>query len=107
MSAALVAVSAARADVPPTLTEQGRLFDNAGAPINASISITFAMYATAAGGAPLFTTAVNGGWHNVSTRGPGVNNSGQNCSMRAFESVNAPVGWARACDFRTAQTVRL
>jgi hypothetical protein len=54
-----------------------------------------------------FTTAVNGGYHNVSTRGPGVNNSGQNCSMRAFESLNAPVGSARACDFGTAQTVRL
>ena len=54
-----------------------------------------------------FTTAVNGGYHNVSTRGPGVNNSGQVCSMRAFESLNAPVGSARACDFGTAQTVRL
>ena len=43
------------AGVPSTLTEQGRLFDAAGAPLNIATSITFSIYATATGGAPLWT----------------------------------------------------
>jgi hypothetical protein len=39
-----------------------------------------------------FTTPVNGGWVYCSARGIGVNNSGQNCSMRADEGGNGQPG---------------
>src|SRR5207248_688952 len=40
---------------PVALTEQGRLFDGNGAPLSATVPITFAVYASATGGAPLWT----------------------------------------------------
>ncbi|MFT3774177.1 MAG: hypothetical protein QM820_53115 [Minicystis sp.] len=46
---------AAFAAVPQALTEQGRLFDTAGSPLQGSVSLTFSVYATPAGGAPLWT----------------------------------------------------
>ena len=45
---------ATAASVPGTLTEQGRLFDLVGAPLDASITLHFAIYAAASGGAPLW-----------------------------------------------------
>ncbi len=45
----------ADAGVPATLTEQGRLFDGQGAPLNASVSITFSVYAAPSGGPALWT----------------------------------------------------
>ena len=45
----------ASAAVPPSMTEQGRLFDPAGAPLQGTVSITFAIYAAPTGGAPLWT----------------------------------------------------
>jgi hypothetical protein len=45
----------ASAAVPASLTEQGRLFDGAGAPLTGTVSIQFAVYAAASGGAPLWT----------------------------------------------------
>ena len=49
------ALPASAAPVPAALTEQGRLFDGTGSPLNASVSVTFSIYADAAGGAPLWT----------------------------------------------------
>lgn len=45
----------ASADVPPQLTEQGRLFDNLGAPLAGQVSVVFSIYAGPSGGAPLWT----------------------------------------------------
>ncbi|MFO0757696.1 MAG: fibrinogen-like YCDxxxxGGGW domain-containing protein [Byssovorax sp.] len=53
--ASLLALPAAQAAVPPALTEQGRLFDAAGAPLDGTIAITFSLYAAADGGAPLWS----------------------------------------------------
>ena len=41
--AAALVPSAARAAVPEGLTEQGRLFDGAGAPLDATVSLTFSI----------------------------------------------------------------
>ncbi|MEO7330538.1 MAG: collagen-like protein, partial [Minicystis sp.] len=52
----LLAISApAAAAVPSTLTEQGRLFDEVGAPLNTTVTITFSIYAGALGGPALWT----------------------------------------------------
>src|ERR1700722_15377161 len=51
--AAILGTSFAAADVPQTLTEQGRLFDASGNPINATDTLTFSLYTTAAGGAEI------------------------------------------------------
>jgi hypothetical protein len=53
--AAVLAPSLALAAVPPGLTEQGRLFDNSGNPLNATVSLTFSIYAGAAGGTAVWT----------------------------------------------------
>ncbi|MFO0760807.1 MAG: fibrinogen-like YCDxxxxGGGW domain-containing protein [Byssovorax sp.] len=53
--ALLLLPALALAGTPSTMTEQGRLFDASGAPLNAPASIQFAIYASAAGGAPLWT----------------------------------------------------
>ncbi|MFO0756540.1 MAG: fibrinogen-like YCDxxxxGGGW domain-containing protein [Byssovorax sp.] len=45
----------AGAAVPLTFTEQGRLFDAAGAPLAGTIGVRFSVYADPAGGAPLWT----------------------------------------------------
>src|SRR6185369_4530326 len=45
----------AAADVPSNLTEQGRLFDSAGAPLNASVVITFTIYDAPSGGSALWS----------------------------------------------------
>jgi hypothetical protein len=56
LAPALLAVAAvASAGVPASLTQQGRLFDAAGAPLTGTLSLAFAVYATPAGGAPLWT----------------------------------------------------
>ncbi len=52
--------SAARADVPAQLTEQGRLFDtssdaSAGTPVNGATNFVFTIYDAAAAGTPLWT----------------------------------------------------
>jgi hypothetical protein len=53
---ALLAVpAAAAAAVPGSLTEQGRLFDPAGAPLGGTVSITFAIYAGPTGGVALWS----------------------------------------------------
>jgi hypothetical protein len=53
--AVLLAPVTARAGVPATLTEQGRLFDAAGAPLASTTAITFALYAGPSGGQPLWS----------------------------------------------------
>jgi hypothetical protein len=53
--AVLAVPTLAAAAVPGVLTEQGRLFDAAGAPLQGTASFQFAVYATATGGAPLWT----------------------------------------------------
>ena len=53
--AVLFAASVALAAVPSTLTEQGRVFDAAGAPLAGTVPIRFAVYASPTGGAPLWS----------------------------------------------------
>lgn len=54
-STALALGGVAAAAVPSTITHQGRLFDPGGAAINGTVSLHFAIYASASGGAPLWT----------------------------------------------------
>lgn len=55
-AAPLLAFAAtAGAAVPAVLTEQGRLFDSAGAPLSTTVTLTFSVYAAPSGGAPLWT----------------------------------------------------
>jgi hypothetical protein len=57
-----------------------------------------------------FTTAVNGGWKNVATRGIGINDVGAFCSIRAFESYTpdpVPVGAMADCNYDMSQRVSL
>ncbi len=74
MLAALFAVHAALvgsawAGAPPELTEQGRLFDGQGVPLNASVVVVFSVYASGSGGAPLWsethTVAADDGYFSV------------------------------------------
>jgi hypothetical protein len=51
----LLASSAASAGVPRSLTEQGRLFDSGGSPLNVTTTLQFALYAGPAGGAALWS----------------------------------------------------
>ncbi|MEO7328979.1 MAG: hypothetical protein ABI193_10400, partial [Minicystis sp.] len=53
--AALALASTAQADVPATLTEQGRLFDDLGAPLGGTVNVTFTIYAAASGGQALWS----------------------------------------------------
>jgi hypothetical protein len=54
--ATVLATAAAAVAVPPYLSEQGRLFDDEGAPVeDGTISITFAIYGAATGGSALWT----------------------------------------------------
>lgn len=56
------------------------------------------------------TTPVNGGFINVSTRGIGINNSAQICSIRAYNvrsDGNVETGPATSCQYRTDQRVQL
>lgn len=58
ISAALAASpTLATAGVPAGLTEQGRLFDTSGAPLQGTVAVHFSVYAAAAGGAALWTEA--------------------------------------------------
>src|SRR5580700_3803919 len=52
---AVLAPSVAFATVPQGLTEQGRLFDDTGNPLNATVSLTFSLYTTASGGTAVWT----------------------------------------------------
>ena len=48
--------SAAPANIPQTLTQQGRLLDNAGAPVDGvQLTFTFSLYTTAAAGTAIWT----------------------------------------------------
>ena len=47
--------SSAGANVPPYLTEQGRLFDSAGTPVAAGVTMEFQLYNTATGGTALWS----------------------------------------------------
>src|SRR6185436_5528001 len=51
----LLVASSLQAAVPLTLTQQGRLFDPAGAPLNATVAVTFAIYDSPSGGQPLWS----------------------------------------------------
>ena len=55
VSAALALGSVGDAAVPGTITQQGRLFDASGAPLNATVSIQLSVYGALTGGAPLWT----------------------------------------------------
>ncbi len=54
LAAALVAAPVAAA-VPQTIGYQGRLYDTAGNPIQATLSVTFSLYAAPTGGAAIWT----------------------------------------------------
>lgn len=54
-AAALLAPASASADVPTTLTHQGRLYDAAGAPVDTTLSVVFAIYDQETGGAAAWT----------------------------------------------------
>src|SRR5579862_6801241 len=51
----LLLASQARGATPSTLTEQGRLFDGAGAPLDGTVALRFSIYSGPTGGAPLWT----------------------------------------------------
>src|SRR5580700_1926751 len=53
--AALFSPRGALATVPEGVTEQGRLFDDTGNPLNATVSLTFSIYAAATGGTAVWT----------------------------------------------------
>ncbi len=59
--AALVALGAlglsseAMADVPPTMTHQGRLYDASDAPVSGLVSVEFTFYDAATGGNAVWT----------------------------------------------------
>jgi hypothetical protein len=53
--AAAVTAGAAGAAVPPGLTEQGRLFDTAGSPLQGTVSLTFTLWDAPTGGSALWT----------------------------------------------------
>src|SRR4051794_13000863 len=52
---ALLGATRAEAAVPQTLTHQGRLYDAADAPIDSTLTVTFAIYADATGSTALWT----------------------------------------------------
>lgn len=55
-SVAVVGIpTAARADVPPIVNQQGRLFDAAGMPVTGPLSVTFNLYDDAASMTPVWT----------------------------------------------------
>lgn len=55
-SSAIWLMAPAASAVPPYLSEQGRLFDDAGDPVaNGTVMITFAIYGATTGGSPLWT----------------------------------------------------
>src|SRR4051812_40750548 len=66
---AVAAAPIASAGVPATITEEGRLFDASGAPLEGSVSITFGVYAAPSGGAPLWaetrTLALDSGYFSA------------------------------------------
>jgi len=51
----VLAASEAGAVVPPTITDQGRLFDADGAPVNDTLDVTFTIYDSAVGGNAVWT----------------------------------------------------
>jgi hypothetical protein len=51
----LSAHAAWAAAVPPTIGYQGRLYDSANRPIDATITVTFALYSQSSGGTPVWT----------------------------------------------------
>jgi len=58
------------ADVPHTITNQGRLFDSGGTPINGSLSVVFAVYDTVDATTPIWsethTVTFEEGYYSVS-----------------------------------------
>jgi hypothetical protein len=88
---AVIAAAGTALAVPPYLSEQGRLFDSTGDPVDATVSVTFSLYAASTGGAAIWTetqdvivddgyfsavlgdgTAIGAGVFNGSTRYLGV-----------------------------------
>jgi hypothetical protein len=67
--AAALAPASALAATPGAVTQQGRLFDGAGAPLSGTVTLQFAVYAAATGGAPLWTetdtVALDAGYFSV------------------------------------------
>jgi hypothetical protein len=56
---AVMAAAGTALAVPPYLSEQGRLFDSTGDPVDATVSVTFSLYAAASGGTALWTETQN------------------------------------------------
>jgi hypothetical protein len=56
---AVVAAAGTALAVPPYLSEQGRLFDSAGDPVDATVSVTFSLYAASSGGSAIWTETQN------------------------------------------------
>jgi hypothetical protein len=56
--AAAVLPATAAAQVPPSVTHQGRLFDAEGAPVDATIDVVFAIYDDAAADAPIWSESI-------------------------------------------------
>jgi hypothetical protein len=54
-----VAAGTAMAAVPPTLTQQGRLYDASDLPINATLDVTFAVYDAPAAAAPIWSETLS------------------------------------------------
>ncbi|MSP59468.1 MAG: hypothetical protein EXR72_03840 [Myxococcales bacterium] len=59
-----------------------------------------------------FSSVVNGGWVYTGAHGIGINNSGQNCSIRAYNSKDpnpqgVPAGGAASCNYTTIERVSL
>lgn len=57
--AAVLATAAGALAVPPYLSEQGRLFDSMGDPVNATVAIVFTIYDANTGGTTLWTETQN------------------------------------------------
>lgn len=70
---ALLAVSTSALAVPNSFSHQGRLFDSAGAPIDATTPITFSVYDVATGGTALWSSAesvvVDNGYYAIELSG--------------------------------------
>jgi hypothetical protein len=52
---AVMAAAGTALAVPPYLSEQGRLFDDMGVPVDATVSVTFSIYSASTGGSALWT----------------------------------------------------
>ncbi len=52
---AVMAAAGTALAVPPYLSEQGRLFDDMGVPVDATVSVTFSIYSVSTGGSAIWT----------------------------------------------------